>query len=78
MLPGNFGVCRVCIFHTTKHEASFALLDFLLEHSCYGFNCVHLLMPTQKMCAILPSPSVPPKRAEILAMISQNVTLLRG
>lgn len=71
MLPAKFEVRGVYIFHTTKHEASFALLDFFLIFLLWIQLCV-------SRHPILPSPPIPPKCAEILTIISQNVTLLRG
>lgn len=61
MLSANFGVCRVYIFHTTKHEASFALLDFCLNIPAMDSTaCISPSQP-RRCAAILPSPSVPPK-----------------
>lgn len=69
MFSVNFEVQHVPIFHTIKHEASFALLDFFLN------------VPVMDSTVFIsPSPTLPfpEKCAEFLSLISQNVTLLRG
>lgn len=49
MISSNFEVLRVYIFHTTKHEASFALLDFVLNVPAMESTMSISPLPTQKI-----------------------------
>lgn len=57
MLSANSEVHRVYIFHTTKHEASFALLDFFLNVPVMD-STVYISHPHPKRRAGVP-PSMP-------------------
>lgn len=50
MFPVNYEVRHVSIFHTTKHEASFALLDFFLNVPVMDSTVYISPSPNQKMC----------------------------
>jgi len=53
MLSSNSEVHCVYIFHTTKHEASFALLDFFLNVPVMD-STVYISHPHSKRCAGVP------------------------